>query len=131
MRTPPRTERVPRSGVAMPARILSSVDLPAPFGPMRPAWSPSKSPNESASKSDRAPYDLLTASQLRRSERLIRDYFFFFGFFFSLRMPVPLATVLTPFEIRSQDSAKILGPNAAEFAQSGERVRDRARPALS
>jgi hypothetical protein len=34
---------------------------------------------------------LLTASQLRRSDRIIRRYFFFFGFFFSFRMPVPLA----------------------------------------
>jgi hypothetical protein len=35
---------------------------------------------------------LLTASQLSRSERVIRRYFFFcFGFFFSLRMPVPFA----------------------------------------
>jgi len=36
---------------------------------------------------------LLTDSQLRRSDRIIRRYFFFcFGFFFSFRMPVPLAT---------------------------------------
>jgi hypothetical protein len=38
---------------------------------------------------------LLTASQLKRSEEVIRRYFFFFGFFFSFFMPMPLATVLT------------------------------------
>ncbi len=55
MRTPPRTERVPRSGTSIPARILRSVDLPDPLGPTRPAWSPSKSPNDSPSKRTRAP----------------------------------------------------------------------------
>jgi hypothetical protein len=34
---------------------------------------------------------LLTASQLSRSGRAIRRYFFFFGFFFSFRIPVPFA----------------------------------------
>jgi len=35
---------------------------------------------------------MLIASQLSRSGRLIRRYFFFFfGFFFSFRMPVPFA----------------------------------------
>ena len=38
-----------------PARILRRVDLPEPFGPTRPTWSPSKSPNDSSSKSARVP----------------------------------------------------------------------------
>src|SRR3989442_2607001 len=92
MRTPPRSEREPRSGVVTPARIFSRVDLPEPLGPTRPAWSPSNNPNDRSSKSDRVPYAMLIASQLSRSGRLIRCYFFFFfGFFFSFRMPVPFA----------------------------------------
>jgi hypothetical protein len=40
---------------------------------------------------------MLIASQLSRSGRLIRRYFFFFfGFFFSFRMPVPFATGSPP-----------------------------------
>src|SRR5438445_11372447 len=101
---PPRTERVPASGVVTPARILSSVDLPEPLGPTRPAWSPSNSPNVRPSKSDRVPKALLTASQLSRSGRGIRRYFFsFFGFFFSLRMPLPLAMGSPPLVELSAD----------------------------
>src|SRR6266850_1749924 len=92
MRTPPRSERDPRSGGMTPARILSRVDLPEPLGPTRPTWSPSNNPNDRSSKSDRFPNALLMASQLSRSGRLIRTYFFgFFGFFFSFRIPVPFA----------------------------------------
>jgi hypothetical protein len=40
---------------------------------------------------------LLTASQLRSSDRVIRRYFFFFGFFFSFFMPVPFAMCSPPF----------------------------------
>ena len=54
-RTPPRSERRPRSGDSRPARIFRRVDLPAPFGPTRPTWSPSKSPKDSPSKRDRVP----------------------------------------------------------------------------
>ena len=79
-----------------PARIFSRVDLPEPLGPTRPTWSPSKNPNERSSKSDRVPKALLTASQLNRSGRAIRRYFFFFGFFFSFRMPVPFAMSSPP-----------------------------------
>src|SRR5687767_8155986 len=99
MRMPPRTDRLPVSGVVTPARILRRVDFPEPLGPTRPAWSPSNSPNDRPSKSDRAPYDLLTASQLSNNGPLgrpITDYFFFLGFFFSFRMPVPLATSSPP-----------------------------------
>lgn len=39
---------------------------------------------------------MLSASQLSRSRRLIRRYFFFFGFFFSFRMLVPFATESPP-----------------------------------
>jgi len=41
---------------------------------------------------------MLIASQLSRSGRLIRRYFFFFffGFFFSFRMPVPFAMESPP-----------------------------------
>src|SRR5450432_611101 len=48
-------ETVPESGSSRPARILSSVDLPAPFGPMRPRRSPSEIPSEMFSKSTREP----------------------------------------------------------------------------
>src|SRR6266850_7348497 len=98
MRTPPRSERAPRSGVSRPTRILRRVDLPEPLGPTRPAWSPSSNPNDRSSKSDRVPKALLTASQLSRSGRAIRRYFFFFGFFFSFRIPVPFATRSPPLE---------------------------------
>lgn len=63
-----------------PARILRRVDLPEPLGPTRPAWSPSKSPNGGSSKSDRGS----------------RGYFFF-GFFFSFLMLLPLAMCSPPF----------------------------------
>ena len=43
------------SGDSRPARILRRVDLPEPFGPTRPTWSPSKSPKDSPSKRDRVP----------------------------------------------------------------------------
>ena len=39
---------------------------------------------------------MLIASQLSRSGRFIRRYFFFFGFFFSFRMPVPFAMESPP-----------------------------------
>src|SRR5689334_25277834 len=45
-----RSDREPRSAGSIPARILSNVDLPEPFGPTRPAWSPSKSPKVRPSK---------------------------------------------------------------------------------
>ena len=37
---------MPESGSSCPARISSSVDLPEPFGPMRPRRSPSEMPSE-------------------------------------------------------------------------------------
>src|SRR5438445_4061316 len=86
-----------------PARIFSSVDLPEPLGPTRPAWSPSNNPNDRLSKSDRAAYDLLTVSQLSRSGRAIRAYFFFLGFFFSFRMPVPFAMSSPPLTERTRN----------------------------
>jgi hypothetical protein len=68
------------------------VDLPDPFGPTRPAWSPSNNPKVRPSKRLRVPKALLTASQLSRSGRAIRRYFFFFfGFFVSFRMLLPFA----------------------------------------
>ena len=72
--------------------------MPAPFGPTKPTWSPSKSPNDSSSKRDRVPWDFPTASQLKSGERVTRGYFFvFFGFFFSFCMFLPLAMCSPPF----------------------------------
>ena len=45
--------------------------MPEPFGPTRPTWSPSRRPKDSWSKSVRAPYALVTTSQLRSSDRAI------------------------------------------------------------
>src|SRR3989440_832444 len=116
---PPRTERVRASGVVTPARIFSSVDLPEPLGPTRPAWSPSNSPNVRPSKSDRVPKALLMASQLSRSGRGIRRYFFsFFGFFFSLRMPLPFAMGSPPLV----ESPLIIATASPRLKREGGRV---------
>src|SRR5581483_3573862 len=95
---PARSEREPAYGGMRPARIFSSVDFPEPLGPTRPAWSPSNHPSVRSSKSDRAPYALLTRSQLSSSDRDIERYFFvvFLGFFFSFCMLLPFAMTLTP-----------------------------------
>ena len=50
-----RRETAPRSTPSSPARMRSSVDLPAPLGPMRPTRSPSASVKLTSSKSARAP----------------------------------------------------------------------------
>ena len=52
---------------SMPARMLRKVDLPEPFGPMSPTWSPSKRPKESPSNSGWAPKPLVRDSQVRRT----------------------------------------------------------------
>src|SRR6266513_1003203 len=56
----------PASGSICAARILSSVDLPAPFGPIKPSLSPSAMPSEIFSNSTREPYDFESEVQLSR-----------------------------------------------------------------
>src|SRR5262247_3998363 len=51
---------------------------------------------------------MLIASQLSRSGRLIRRYFFFFGFFFSFRMPVPFAMGSPPLVNDLSDSLSVI-----------------------
>ena len=46
--TRPRIVARPSVGVVMRVRILSSVDLPAPFLPMTPSTSPSRTSNETS-----------------------------------------------------------------------------------
>src|SRR5512134_841965 len=55
MRSPRRAARVPEVASSRPPRILRRVVLPEPFGPTRPAWSPSKTPSDRPSKSGAAP----------------------------------------------------------------------------
>src|ERR1035438_3360840 len=62
-----RSEIEPESGSSRPAIICSSVDLPAPFGPMSPSRSPSEIPSEIFSKSTREPKLLESEVQLTRS----------------------------------------------------------------
>src|SRR5688500_12007957 len=67
----PRCSRSPRqctsppSGWTMPARIFSSVDLPAPFSPIRPWASPSATANDTPRSARTAPNDLRTSLNLR------------------------------------------------------------------
>src|SRR5215831_14249303 len=51
---------------------------------------------------------MLIASQLSRSGRLIRRYFFFFGFFFSFRMLVPFAMESPPLVNDLGDSLSVI-----------------------
>src|ERR1035438_1499598 len=67
MRVLRRSEIEPESGSSRPARICSSVDLPAPLGPISPSRSPSEIPSEIFSKSTREPKLLASAVQLARS----------------------------------------------------------------
>jgi hypothetical protein len=63
---------------------------------------------------------MLIASQLSRSGRLIRRYyFFFFGFFFSFRMPMPLATCSPPFPPRGSSTSVIMEQAFRESKQNG------------
>src|SRR5438445_8668485 len=48
-------ETLPESASSWPARIRSSVDFPAPLGPIKPSRSPSEIPNEMFSNSMREP----------------------------------------------------------------------------
>ena len=48
--TRPRMTALPRVGVVIRVRILSSVDLPAPFGPMMPSTSPCSTEKETSSR---------------------------------------------------------------------------------
>lgn len=66
MRSCLRETTEPPSGSTMPANILSKVDLPAPFGPIRPMRSRSSIPNEMSVKRGRELYDLLIVWQLTR-----------------------------------------------------------------
>src|SRR5512134_283269 len=63
MRSRLRAARVPDEGGSRPARILSSVDLPEPFGPTSPTWSPSNTPSDRSSKSGAAPNALCSSWQ--------------------------------------------------------------------
>ena len=60
-----RTASSPVSGSSCPARIASRVDLPAPFGPIRPILSPSFTVSEMFWKSGLAPNCLVTDCALR------------------------------------------------------------------
>src|ERR1035437_7627739 len=51
----PSRLRVPVSGTYTPSRILMSVDLPAPFGPMRPTTSPAPTSRLTLSRATCAP----------------------------------------------------------------------------
>ena len=51
----PLALRAVRKGGIVVCAGIQRVDLPAPFGPTRPTWSPSKSPKDSPSKRDRVP----------------------------------------------------------------------------
>src|SRR3954466_2876826 len=59
MLSPAGLTTCPPSGSSMPARILSSVVLPAPFGPLRPTRSRSSICHVTASSRTRSPKDLL------------------------------------------------------------------------
>ena len=49
----------PESGASMPAMMLRNVDFPAPFGAMRPTFSPSEMESETSAKRSRSPKDLV------------------------------------------------------------------------
>jgi hypothetical protein len=55
MRVRLRTATSPESAEIKPARIFSSVDLPDPFGPIRPMRAPSETVKETSRKSVVAP----------------------------------------------------------------------------
>ena len=65
-RSPRRRAIVPRSADAVSARMRSSVDLPAPFGPMRPMRSFSSTVKLTPSKRGRAPKDAVSCCASRR-----------------------------------------------------------------
>jgi len=67
MRVLRRSEMEPESGSSRPARICSSVDLPAPLGPINPNRSPSEMPSAIFSKRTREPKLLESAVQLAKS----------------------------------------------------------------
>src|SRR5687767_2781527 len=74
MRSRLRTERVPEDGGSRPASIFNKVDLPDPFGPTRPMWSPSKIPKDRPSKSGAAPNALArSCAERRRSAMRAND----------------------------------------------------------
>src|SRR5438270_477944 len=50
----------------MPARSLSSVDLPEPLGPINPTRSPARRSREMPVKSGRGPYAFLRSCELNR-----------------------------------------------------------------
>src|SRR5207247_3679573 len=58
---PRRSVTVPPSGVSSPASIRSSVDLPAPLGPISPTRAPSFISSEAPSRICRPPKDLTTS----------------------------------------------------------------------
>ena len=66
----PRQWISPASGWTMPARIFSSVDLPAPFSPISPCASPSATENVTPRSALTAPNDLRTSRNWRPMERM-------------------------------------------------------------
>jgi len=70
---------------------------------------------------------MLIASQLSRSGRLIRRYFFFFGFFFSFRMLVPFAMESPPLVNDLGDSLSVIIDTDSGGANQFLHVDDRLR----
>src|ERR1019366_6133715 len=66
MRRPFWMARVPSSGGISPARIESSVDFPAPFGPMRPMRSPESTEQAIPSNRGRGPKAFVRPAAVRR-----------------------------------------------------------------
>ncbi len=68
-----RNDTSPLSAAISPARILSSVDLPDPFGPIRPMRSPSEMVNETFWKSGFAPKAFVISCALTMGGNEVRS----------------------------------------------------------
>ena len=67
------SDTLPVVGASAPARICSSVVLPAPFGPMIASSSPGAALNETSCSARRAPYDFESDSARSASGASVRD----------------------------------------------------------
>src|SRR3954447_11523238 len=69
----PSNKTVPEVESRSPVRQLNSVDLPAPFGPIRPRMSPCSSVTEALSTALKLPKALVTSRASRSMDRSCRN----------------------------------------------------------
>src|SRR5260221_10416615 len=96
--------RSPASGGSSPARILSSVDLPAPFGPIRPTFSPARRSRDRPENNGRGPKLLVRLCTLNRTAML--------------SSPGPRFALIRAVDLRLELEPALLG--LGEFGRQGD-----------